>query len=165
MELLARHETRSRRPRRLLLVVALVAGGLSGFGVYEALSGGSKALGNVVEEQAPATVRPLGSTGLNRIVLSPQAAIRLGIETAPVHSELVRHVRRLIVPYSALIYGAEGAVWTYIRTKPLTFVRRALTVESIDGERALVSNGPSAGARVVTTGASELFGSEIEFEE
>jgi hypothetical protein len=164
MELLAQHRVWSHHPR-LVLAVVVVVGGLLAFGLYAGLRGGSSALGDVVEEQAPVTVQPLGSTGLNRIVLSPEAATRLGIETAPVHSELVGNVRRLVVPYSALIYGADGAVWTYIRTKPRMFVRRSLTVESIDGERALVSKGPSAGARVVTTGASELFGSEIEFEE
>jgi hypothetical protein len=40
-----------------------------------------------------------------------------------------------------------------------------VTVNTIDGDQVVLSQGPEAGAQVVTLGATELFGSESEFEE
>jgi hypothetical protein len=52
-----------------------------------------------------------------------------------------------------------------VNVEPLVFVRQAITVDDITGDQVILSEGPEAGANVVTMGATELFGSESEFEE
>jgi hypothetical protein len=47
----------------------------------------------------------------------------------------------------------------------LTFVRHALEVEAIEGNEAILSEGPPAGTLVVTVGTAELYGAEFEFQE
>jgi hypothetical protein len=145
------------RYRRRWIAAGVIAACVGAVVAYTELSGGSRALGEVAAEPAPATLRPIGDTGLNRVVLSAHAAARLGIRTTP--------VRGSAVPYSALIYAPNGEVWTYSQVGPLTFVRHRVAVEQIAGNRAFVRNGPRAGSRVVTTGAAELFGAEFEFAE
>jgi len=71
---------------------------------------------------------------------------------------------RKTIPYSAVIYGVEGGVWTYTSTGPLTFVRAPITVESIQGDTAVLSEGPDPGTDVVTVGGEELLGTEFAIE-
>lgn len=68
------------------------------------------------------------------------------------------------IPYSAVIYGVEGGVWTYTSTGPLTFVRAPITVASIQGDTAVLSEGPDPGTEVVTVGGEELLGTEFAIE-
>ena len=122
------------------------------------------ACAKVTEEEAtgpePAKVLPVKGTSLNRLLLTGKAAERIGVKTAPVEEitgpggEAVRKV----VDYSALIYDAEGNAFVYTNPEPLTFVRQPITVESIDGDRVIFSDGPAAGTAVVTVGVPELFG-------
>lgn len=122
-------------------------------------SASSKGVGEVTGE--PARVEPLGGTGLSRVILSAQAAKRLGIETASVHDAQVGETLRKVVPYSAVIYDVHGDAWVYTNPSPLTFVRASITVDSITGDVAVLSKGPPAGTAVVTVGASELYGTEF----
>ena len=110
----------------------------------------------------PATVEAIKGTDLSRVTLSAQAARRLGIETAPVTRE---SGRRTVIPYDAVLYGADGKTFTYTSPKPLVFVRAAISVDDIKGDRALLSAGPPTGTAVVTVGSQELFGTEYEVEE
>jgi hypothetical protein len=72
--------------------------------------------------------------------------------------------QRLTIPYSAVIYGVEGGVWTYTSEGPLTFVRAPITIASVQGETAVLSDGPPAGTEVVTVGGEELLGTEFAIE-
>jgi hypothetical protein len=72
--------------------------------------------------------------------------------------------QRLTIPYSAVIYGIEGGVWTYTAAGPLTFVRAPITVASVQGDTAVLSKGPAPGTEVVTVGAEELLGTEFAIE-
>ena len=110
----------------------------------------------------PATVEPIKGTDLNRVILTPQAARRLGIETA--------HVRRLgahriVLAYDAVLYNADGSTFTYTSPAPRVYVRAPIRVERIDGDDAILSKGPPVGTAVVTVGSQELYGSEYEVEE
>ena len=71
---------------------------------------------------------------------------------------------RLTIPYSAVIYGVEGGVWTYTSAGPLTFVRAPIKVASIQGDTAVLSEGPAPGTEVVTVGGEELLGTEFAIE-
>jgi hypothetical protein len=68
------------------------------------------------------------------------------------------------IPYSAVIYGVEGGTWAYTSAGPLTFVRAPITVESVQGGVAVLSDGPAPGTEVVTVGGEELLGTEFAIE-
>ena len=117
------------------------------------------------EEDKPVRLEPIEGTDLNRITLTEKAAERLGLETVPVLAQQVGGAKLLVIPYAALLYDPSGEAWVYVNVEPLVFVRQAITVDSIQGGNVMLSEGPEAGANVVTLGATELFGSESEFEE
>jgi hypothetical protein len=94
--------------------------------------------------------------GINRITLTADAARRIDLKTAPVESEGAETV----IPYEAVLYDPDGAAWTYTNPRPLVFQRAEITVQSIDGKRAILTRGPAAGTAVVTVGATELWGVE-----
>ena len=117
------------------------------------------------EENKPVSLDPIAGTDLNRITVTEKAAERLGLETAPVVAQEIDGAERLVIPYEALLYDPSGQAWVYVNVGPLVFMRQAITVDSIKGDEVILSDGPKAGANVVTLGATELFGSESEFEE
>ena len=108
----------------------------------------------------PAVVEKIEGSELNRLTLTEKAAQRLGIKTDVVREELVEGAQRLIVPYSAVIYDLEGATWAYVSSDPLTFSRHPITVDHIEGDRAVLTDGPEAGTAVVTVGVAELYGAD-----
>jgi hypothetical protein len=158
---------RRRSPwhRPVPLIAVVIGTGLAAFGIYAATTGSSGALAGARDEAAPVSLQSTAREGINRVVLSARAVERLGIQTAPVRAQLAGSERRIVIPYSALVYGPDGDVWTYTSPTPRTFVRARVSVARIDGDLAVVSKGPRSGTRVVTVGAEELFGSEIEFAE
>ncbi|HEX2069329.1 MAG TPA: hypothetical protein VHH54_03905 [Actinomycetota bacterium] len=102
-----------------------------------------------------------GSTGdddVDRVILTPRAAERTGIETAQVE----REGKRLVVPHSAILFDPQGRVWVYTNPEPLVFVRHEVKLVTETGDTAILSEGPSPGTRVVTIGVPELYGAEYE---
>jgi RND family efflux transporter MFP subunit len=79
----------------------------------------------------------------------------------------VRLVRRagttvaLVVPKAALLHDAYGGTWVYVARAPHQFTRHRVAVADVTGDVAVLSRGPQPGARVVTDGAAELFGTEF----
>jgi hypothetical protein len=67
---------------------------------------------------------------------------------------------RKVIPYSAVLYDASGDAWVYTSPGPLEFVRARVAIDKIDGDLAVLQEGPAAGTQVVTVGAAELFGAE-----
>jgi hypothetical protein len=108
----------------------------------------------------PARIELIDGTELNRVILSARAAERLDIQTAAVSEGQVEGAARKLVPYSALIYDLNGDTWIYLNPEPLTFVRQQVTVDHIDGDTAVLLDGPPAGAQVVTVGVAELYGAD-----
>lgn len=109
----------------------------------------------------PAKVEPVeGSEELSLITLTAEAAKRIDLQTAVVRTEGEGAGERTIVPYSAIVYETDGETWVYTSPKDLSFVREQIVVEEIEGDRAVLSEGPSAGTEVVTVGVAELFGAE-----
>jgi hypothetical protein len=109
----------------------------------------------------PAKVEPVeGSDGLSRVTLTAEAAQRIDLQTAVVRTEGEGAAERTIVPYSAIVYETDGATWVYTSTEDLSFVRDRIVVEDIEGDRAVLLEGPAAGTEVVTVGVAELFGAE-----
>jgi len=106
------------------------------------------------------TVEEIEGSELERLTLSESAAKRLGVETSSVRSASGSGVGRTVVPYSAVVYDAAGTPWAYENVEGLTFVRHALTVESVADGEAVLSKGPAVDASIVTLGAAELYGVE-----
>jgi multidrug efflux pump subunit AcrA (membrane-fusion protein) len=114
----------------------------------------------------PSRLVPVKGSEMPRVVLTAQAARRIGIETVPVRSAAARDLRDpSVIPYSAVVYDAEGHAFTYISPRPLTYVRTPIRVARTDGPAAILSRGPRAGTPVVTVGAQELLGVEYGVEE
>ena len=68
--------------------------------------------------------------------------------------------QRSIIPYGAILYDANGDTWVYVTSEPLTYVRERVTVAYIEGDQAVLGDGPPEGSAVVTVGAAELYGTE-----
>lgn len=105
-------------------------------------------------------VEKIEGTDLERLALSAKAAERLGISTEPVGAGPAGSASRTVIPYSAVVYDAEGAAWTYTSPESLVFVRHLITVDHIAGQQAVLTSGPALGTLVVTVGAAELWGVE-----
>jgi hypothetical protein len=108
----------------------------------------------------PATIESIEGTGLYRMTLTDRAAERVGLETTSVAEQQVDGKIQRTIPYSAVIYDADGGTWAYTTDEHLTFVRDEISAERIDGDTAYLSDGPAAGTEVVTVGAAELVGLE-----
>ena len=111
-----------------------------------------------VSQAEPAVVEHIEDSELSQITLTERAAERLQIETAAVSTEQ----GSLVVPYSAVYYAPNGDAWVYTSPEPLVFVRHAITVDRIEGDKAFLTKGPSADTTVVTVGVPELYGTEFE---
>jgi hypothetical protein len=113
------------------------------------------------DDAPPGTVKHVDGTDLDQVVLTADAAKRLGIATQPVREERVGTAVKTVISYAAILYDASGDTWAYISREPLVFVREQVSVESIDGDRVILTRGPAAGTSVVTVGATELYGTEF----
>ena len=106
----------------------------------------------------PAKVQDVEGSELKQVTLTAEGAERTGLQTAPVG----RSGDHRVVPYSALIYDGEGATFVYTAQKPRSFLRAEVVVDRIEGDRVLLADGPAAGSRVVTIGATEVYGAELD---
>jgi hypothetical protein len=109
-------------------------------------------------EYAPATLGPADAAGVRTVTFTADAAQRVQLQTSPA----VASGRRIAVDYAALIYDKKGQSWVYTVPQPLTFVRVKVTVDRIEGNRVMLSVGPAPGVQVVTTGAAEVYGAELD---
>jgi hypothetical protein len=137
--------------RKTLAVLALAALGVGAYGCAETSSEGA-------EPEPSAIIQEVKGTGLNRVILAPHAAGRLGLQMTPVAEQ----GGALTVPYGALVYDSIGKAWVYVSPKPRTFVRTRVAVADISDDTVTLSDGPVAGTPVVTRGAAELYGAESE---
>ena len=88
---------------------------------------------------------------------------RIGIKTSTVR-EVARFggdTTRRVVDYSAVVYEPKGDTAVYTNPEPLVFVRKPVKVEYIEGDVAVLSDGPPVGTAVVTVGTAELLGMEF----
>jgi hypothetical protein len=136
-----------RSIRRIVAFSALAALALP-------LSGCAKVRQEDQQVEKAARVEKVGDT--RRVILLQQAATRLGIETAAVAQDGPNQT----VPYAAVIYDAEGHAWVFTTSEALAYVKAPITIDHIDGDRAVITAGPPVGTAVVTQGAAELFGVE-----
>ena len=107
---------------------------------------------------APATLGSADAAGVKTVTFTADAAQRVRLQTSPVAAA----GGGVAVEYAALIYDKKGQSWVYTVPQPLTFLRMKVTVDRIEKNRATLSVGPAPGVRVVTTGAAEVYGAELD---
>jgi hypothetical protein len=94
------------------------------------------------------------------LINSPEHGPTVGQAVLVELSLSVQGPLRKVVPYAAVLYGVNGETWVYSNPEPLVFVRQPIVVDYIEGDLAILSEGPETGTEVVTVGAAELFGTE-----
>lgn len=129
-----------------------------------ACGGSSEALSSAEEHAVVETVE--GDDDLRRVTLTERAVERLGIVTTPVTQQegargAATPARRLVVPYGAVIYDPSGGTWVYRNDQPRSFVRSSITVDYIEGDVAVLTQGPPEGTQVASVGGAELYGAEV----
>lgn len=95
---------------------------------------------------------------LQRVRLTAKRAAEIGIATAPVREEQVSGTLRKVIPASAVIHDEQGNAWLYKSPDSLVYVRERISVTSIEGGLAVLSEGPPVGTAIVIAGATELSG-------
>jgi hypothetical protein len=140
------------RARALAVGAVLVCAGLPVSACAEVESA-------AVEGYEPAHLKEVKGSDVPLVAFTKEGAERTDLKTAPV----VRRGAREVIPYQSLIYDAEGKTWVYTATGALTFQRTEVIVDRImDDERVVLTDGPPAGTDVVTVGAAEVYGAELE---
>lgn len=112
------------------------------------------------ESVYPVEVEQIAGTDVKRVVFRPEGARRVGLETAKVRGAS----RRRTIPLAAVVYDPEGRSFAYTSPEPLVYVREEIEIADVEGDRALLTDGPPPGTEVVTAGAAEVYGSEFEVE-
>ena len=111
--------------------------------------------------EAVAKAEAISGTALKRVTLLQKGADRLGLVMAPIRDAQVKGAQRKVMPYAAVLYDVKGDTWAYTSPEPLRFVRQQVKIDFIDGDQAVLLDGPPSGTTVVTVGAAELLGVEI----
>jgi hypothetical protein len=141
------------RERSLFVLIILVL-------VALCLPGCSQPPVETATGDAAARLETVPGTDLSKVTLTEQAVRNIGLETSTVSAD--PKSKKLSVPYEAILYDSQGKTWVYTNPEPLVYVRGSVTVERIDGQIARLADGPAPGTTVVTLGAEELFGAELD---
>jgi hypothetical protein len=67
----------------------------------------------------------------------------------------------LVAPWSAILHDMTGGTWVYENIAPQQYARRRVEVRRVVNSMAVLARGPAVGAKVVTSGAAEIFGTEF----
>lgn len=113
--------------------------------------------------ERPAEVKHIDGSELSLVILTEKAAQRIDLKTDQVGEAKVKRsaAKRKVVPYSSLIYDPNGQTWVYTSPEPLTFVRHKVEVDYIEGDVAVLNDGPPTGTVVASVGVAELYGTEF----
>ncbi len=107
---------------------------------------------------APVKVEKNATTGIAKLTVTEHGLARIELKTEPVKAGKGKDV---LLPYASLLYDANGKTWVYTTPAPRVFERQAITVSKVEGGVVTASKGPSVGTPVVTVGAVELLGAEL----
>ena len=133
---------------------------------------------------APATVSNLGGSRNKSVRAARPVAVPFSPASAPATAELFYELDNAdgklrpgekvsvavplqgetessVVPAAAVLYDIHGGTWVYENTAPQAFTRRRVEIRYVNGNDAVLARGPKPGAKIVTAGAAELFGTEF----
>jgi hypothetical protein len=115
------------------------------------------------EHYSPATITPVkGEKDLVAVTLTQEGADRIDLATGSVTRAAGG---QKVIPYAALLYEKDGSAFVYTNPKGLTYLRAHIEVDRVSGNRVLLREGPAIGTKVVTTGAPQVHGAELEYGE
>ncbi|HJY44267.1 MAG TPA: hypothetical protein VJ301_06565 [Propionibacteriaceae bacterium] len=130
------------------IVVAAIAS-MAGCGEIESVT---------AEPYEPAHLESTGPEQPKRVILTEEAVHRIELQTTKVRLE----DGDLEVEHAALVYDQKGKPWVFTVVGPRTYVRAPVEIKEIDDELMILASGPPPGTEVVTVGAIELWGTELE---
>jgi hypothetical protein len=104
-----------------------------------------------------AEIQDIPGSVLKRVTLTKEAARRIDLKTETAKAGAAG----IEIPYGALLYDPDGKTWAFVNVTGLSFERQAITVTKIVGDVVSLSKGPVEGTKVVTLGATQLYGAEI----
>jgi hypothetical protein len=144
---------RSAPARRLAAALAVLAAGL-------VLGACKEVESETASGYEPAKLESVKGKGddFKRGTFTKEGAARVDLRTDKVR----RSGGQKVVPYAALIYNDEVKTFVYTSPEPLSYERVPVTVDRIEGNRVLLSDGPPAGTTVVTQGVTEVYGAELD---
>jgi hypothetical protein len=112
----------------------------------------------MAEPYEPAHLESTGPDQPKRVILTEEAVHRTELQTTEVRLE----DGDLEVEHAALVYDQKGKPWVFTVVGPRTYVRAPVEIKEIDDELMILASGPPPGTEVVTVGAIELWGTELE---
>ena len=110
------------------------------------------------EGYQPASVEEVEGLEVSRVTFTQEGADRVDLET----TSATEVGGQTAVDYAALIYDGQGVPWVYTIAEPLTFVRAQVVVDRIDADQVILTSGLDSGTEVVTVGAAEVYGAELD---
>jgi hypothetical protein len=144
-----------RQLRAACAGLVLIAGVVSLSACGEASSGYDY---ETASHHEPAELEPIKGTDVHRVIVDPEGVERAGIQTSPIR----QNGQGMVMPYSAVIFDAEGHTYTYTSPEPRTYVRQKIVIDRVEGDSVMLFDGPPAGTEVVTVGAAFVYGTEFE---
>lgn len=132
-----------------------------------AAAAGIRALGaaSVLPNAKPVAGPPTANGATNTVdwyyELPADARLRAGERVAVEIPTLESKTESLVVPFSAVLHDIHGGQWVYEQTAGHTYTRCRIQVARLAGADAVLASGPPAGAKIVTDGSAELFGTEF----
>ncbi|HKT06221.1 MAG TPA: hypothetical protein VJT31_42490 [Rugosimonospora sp.] len=127
------------------------------------LAGCANTTGTEVDYPQPAALESIPGSDLHKVVLTQLAATQLGVQTVPVAAVAglpKGAAPETSIPLTALVYGPDGAPWTYQNIAALTYQREPLVIDHITSDTVVLRSGPPVGTPVVSVGGQELLGAE-----
>jgi hypothetical protein len=112
----------------------------------------------MAEPYEPAQLESTGPEQPAKIILTDEAQRRIQLQTTKVRLE----DGDLEVEHAALVFDKKGKPWVFTVVGPRTYVRAPVKIKEIDDELMILVSGPPPGTEVVTVGAIELWGTELE---
>jgi RND family efflux transporter MFP subunit len=110
---------------------------------------------------APPTANPMNDTAdLYFEMANGDGSLRPGQKMGVTLAERASE-ESLVVPWSAVIQDINGGAWIYENVAPQQYARRRVEVRRVVNSLAVLARGPAIGAKIVTAGAAELFGTEF----
>ena len=98
--------------------------------------------------------------GLYYLIRGAEAGLAPGQSVLVELSQSGGGASRKIIPFAAVIYEPDGTTWVYTNPEPLIFIRQPIVIDYIEGDLAVLLEGPPVGTQVVMVGVAELFGAE-----
>jgi hypothetical protein len=133
---------------------------VAGVALALAVSGCAEVESTAEQGYEPSKLQAVKGSDVKQVTFTAEGAARTGLQTAPA----TRDRRFTVVPYAALLYGPKGETYVYTSPAQLSYLRVEVEVRDVDGDRVVLANGPPAGTQVVTVGAAEVYGAELEID-